>query len=111
VEPFLVIGYIMFYLGPYFPAIWILRKIQARRPVDSFVWRHPLISLALLILPLGIIIDAMLEVTLVRTGFYIYAQVIPFGSVFADRHTNSRSSGNRDGDVRDDPGRRAALSR
>ena len=26
VEPFLVIGYIMFYLGPYFPAIWILRK-------------------------------------------------------------------------------------
>ena len=47
VEPFLVIGYIMFYLGPYFPAIWILRKLQARRPVDSFVWRHPLISLAL----------------------------------------------------------------
>lgn len=37
VEPFLVIGYIMFYLGPYFPAIWILRKLQARRPVDSFV--------------------------------------------------------------------------
>ena len=29
VEPFLVIGYIMFYLGPYFPAIWILRKLQA----------------------------------------------------------------------------------
>src|SRR6185312_15190674 len=51
VEPFLVIGYIMFYLGPYFPPIWIL-------------------------------IDAMLEITLVRTGFYIYAQVIPFGSVF-----------------------------
>ena len=32
VEPFLVIGYIMFYLGPYFPAIWILRKLQARGP-------------------------------------------------------------------------------
>ena len=30
VEPFLVIGYIMFYLGPYFPAIWILRKLQAQ---------------------------------------------------------------------------------
>ena len=82
VEPFLVIGYIMFYLGPYFPAIWILRKIQARRPVDSFVWRHPLVSLALIIFPIGILIDAMLEITLVRTGFYIYAQVIPFGSVF-----------------------------
>ena len=24
----------------------------------------------------------MLEVTLVRTGFYIYSQVIPFGSIF-----------------------------
>jgi len=82
VEPFLVIGYIMFYLGPYFPAIWILRRIQARRPMDSFVWRHPLISLALIILPVGILIDAMLEITLVRTGFYIYAQVIPFGSAF-----------------------------
>ena len=82
VEPFLVIGYIMFYLGPYFPAIWILRKLQARRPVDSFVWRHPLISLALLILPIGFVIDMMLEVTLVRTGFYIYSQVIPLGSIF-----------------------------
>jgi hypothetical protein len=82
VEPFLVIGYIMFYLGPYFPAIWVLRKLQARRPVDSFVWRHPLISLALIILPIGFVIDMMLEVTLVRTGFYIYSQVIPWGSIF-----------------------------
>ena len=82
VEPFLVIGYIMFYLGPYFPAIWILRKLQARRPVDSIVWRHPLISMALIILPIGFVFDMMLEVTLVRTGFYIYSQVIPFGSIF-----------------------------
>ena len=37
----------------------------------------------MLILPIGIVIDAMLEITLVRTGFYIYSQVIPFGSVFA----------------------------
>ena len=35
VEPFLVIGYVMFYLGPYFPAIWILRKIQAAAPVRT----------------------------------------------------------------------------
>ncbi|MDH6194537.1 hypothetical protein M2272_001166 [Mycobacterium frederiksbergense] len=83
VEPFLVIGYIMFYLGPYFPAIWILRKLQAKRSPESFVWRHPLISLALIILPIGFVIDMMLEVTLVRTGFYIYSQVIPFGSLFA----------------------------
>ena len=85
VEPFLVIGYIMFYLAPYFPAIWILRRIQARRPVDSFVWRHPLISLALIILPIGIVFDAMLEITLVRTGMYIYSQVIPFGSIFTGK--------------------------
>ncbi|TDH57002.1 spirocyclase, AveC family [Mycobacterium eburneum] len=82
VEPFLVLGYIMFYLGPYFPAIWILRRIQARSPVDSFVWRHPLISLAVIILPIGIVLDAALEMTLVRTGMYIYSQVIPFGSAF-----------------------------
>ena len=32
VEPFIVFGYITFYFGPYFPAIWILRKMQARGP-------------------------------------------------------------------------------
>ncbi|MBV8929060.1 MAG: spirocyclase AveC family protein [Mycobacteriaceae bacterium] len=83
VEPFIVIGYVMFYFAPYFPAVWLLRRIQARRPVDSFVWRHPLISLGALILVIGFIFDAILEVTLVRTGLYIYSQVIPFGSLFA----------------------------
>ena len=82
IEPFVVIGYVMFQFGPYFPAVWVLRKIQARRSVDSFVWRHPLISLGVLILVFGFIIDMILEVTLVRTGMYIYAQVIPFGSIF-----------------------------
>jgi Spirocyclase AveC-like len=83
VEPFIVIGYVMFYFGPYFPAVWILRKIQARRPVDSLVWRHPLLCLAGLILVVGFIFDAWLEISLVRTGLYIYSQVIPFGSMFA----------------------------
>lgn len=81
VEPFVVLGYIMFYLAPYFPGIWLLRKIQARRPVDSFVWRHPLISLAICILPFGMVLDAALEITLVQTGMYIYSQV-PIGSIF-----------------------------
>ena len=31
VEPFIVFGYVTFYFGPYFPAIWILRKMQAKR--------------------------------------------------------------------------------
>jgi Spirocyclase AveC-like len=83
VEPFVVIGYVMFYLGPYFPAIWILRRLQAKRPPDSFVWRHPLISLAAIIFPIGVVLDAFLEITLVRTGMYIYSQVVPWGSIFA----------------------------
>ena len=82
IEPFVVIGYVMFQFGPYFPAIWILRRIQARQPVDSFAWRHPLISLGVLIFVVGFIIDMILEVTLVRTGMYIYSHVIPFGSIF-----------------------------
>src|SRR5256714_13897509 len=57
VEPFIVIGYVAFYLAPFFPAVWILRRIQRRRAVDSFVWRHPLISLALLIYVIGFVYD------------------------------------------------------
>ncbi|WP_084270541.1 spirocyclase AveC family protein [Mycobacterium avium] len=82
VEPFIVIGYAFFYVGPYFPAVWILRRIQERRPVDSFVWRHPLISMGALIFLIGFVFDAWLEISCIRTGLYIYSQVIPFGSVF-----------------------------
>jgi hypothetical protein len=82
VEPFIVILYATFYLGPYFPSIWILRKIQAKRPLGSFVWRHPLISLAIVIYLVGFVYDAFLEIANIRTGLYIYDQVIPFGSVF-----------------------------
>ncbi|BBY24991.1 hypothetical protein MSTO_51960 [Mycobacterium stomatepiae] len=48
VEPFVVFGYVMFYFGPYFPAVWILRKLQAKYGPQSFVSRHPLWSLGLL---------------------------------------------------------------
>jgi hypothetical protein len=85
VEPFIVIGYVVFYLAPFFPAVWLLRRIQRRRPVDSFVWRHPLVSLALLIYVIGFIYDAIQEILLIRTGLYIYSQVIPFGSVFTGK--------------------------
>ncbi|HXY28009.1 MAG TPA: spirocyclase AveC family protein, partial [Acidimicrobiales bacterium] len=83
VEPFVVVGYVMFYLAPFFPAVWILRRIQRRRPVASFVWRHPLVSLALLIYVVGFVYDAVQEIVLVRTGMYVYSQVIPWGSVFS----------------------------
>lgn len=83
VEPFLVFGYVMFYFAPYFPSVRILRNLQAKRGPQAFVSRHPLISLGLLALVIGFIFDACLEIFLVRTGMYIYSQVIPFGSVFA----------------------------
>jgi hypothetical protein len=83
VEPFIVIGYATFYMAPFFPAIWILRKLQAKRSPESFVWKHPLISLSLLIYPIGFVFDAFLEIFLVRTQLYIYSQVVPFGSFAA----------------------------
>jgi hypothetical protein len=79
-----VIGYSTFYfIGPFFASHRILRRLQARASADSFVWRRPLVSLALLLFVTGFIMDAFLEIFLVRTGLYIYSQVIPWGSVFA----------------------------
>jgi hypothetical protein len=63
--------------------MWILRRLQAGWPVDSFVWRHPLITLAALIYIFGFLVDMILEVTMIRTGLYIYSQVPPIGSIFA----------------------------
>jgi hypothetical protein len=85
VEPLVVFGYVMFYLLPFFPAIYILRRLQRSRPLESFVWRHPLISLGLLIFVIGFVFDAVLEIFSIRAGLYIYSQVIPFGSVFAGK--------------------------
>jgi hypothetical protein len=82
VEPFIVIGYATFYFGPFFPAAAVLRRLQARASTDAFVWRHPLITMAALIVPIGFVFDACLEVFLVHTGAYIYAQVTPWGSLF-----------------------------
>ena len=83
VEPFIVIGYATFYMAPFFPAVWLLRRLQARRPVDAFVWQHPLVALSGLILAIGFVFDAALEISLVRTQLYIYSQVIPWGSYAA----------------------------
>lgn len=82
VEPFVVFGYVMFYFGPYFPAVWILRKLQARRSPEHFVSKHPLVSLGLITCAIGFVMDAFLENTLIHWGMYIYSQVIPWGSVF-----------------------------
>src|SRR4030095_16704137 len=84
VEPFIVIGYSTFSSsGPSFAASWILRRMQARAATNSFVLRHPLFTLASLLFTVGFVMDAFLEIFLVRTGLYIYSQVIPWGSLFA----------------------------
>lgn len=83
VEPFIVVGYATFYMAPFFPAVWLVRRLKARRPVESFVWRHPLLTLAGLIFAIGFVFDACLEIFLVRTQLYIYSQVVPFGSFAA----------------------------
>src|SRR4029453_537381 len=49
VEPFVVLGYVTFCLFPFFPGLWILRRLQRRFGVHSFFQRHPLISLAVLV--------------------------------------------------------------
>ena len=85
VEPLIVLGYATFYVGPFFPAVWVLRRIQQRRPVTSLVWRHPLLTLTVLIFVIGFLFDAILEIVCVRTGLYIYSQVIPWGSLWAGK--------------------------
>jgi len=84
VEPFVVIGYASFYfIVPFFFSMWLLRSWQARTALDAFVWRHPLVSLGLLLFVIGFIFDAALEIFSVHAGLYIYSQVIPWGSLFA----------------------------
>ena len=85
VEPFVVIGYVMFYLAPFFPAIWILRRLQrdaSRRLVRLAAPAH---QPGVLIYVIGFVYDAIQEILLVRTQLYIYSQVIPFGSVFTGK--------------------------
>src|SRR5262245_14072676 len=84
VEPFVVIGYAAFYfVVPFFTSSWILRGIQARASVDSFVWRRPLLSLGLLLFAMGFLFDAILEIFSIHAGLYVYSQVMPWGSLFA----------------------------
>ncbi len=81
VEPYIVFLYATFYLAPYFPAIWILRRLQKGASMNAFVWRHPLISLGVLTYLCGFAIDAMTETFLIKTGIFFYSQVIPWGSL------------------------------
>jgi hypothetical protein len=82
VEPLFIAAISMFVVPPFFPAIWFLRRLQARRSPDAFVSRHPLISLSGLVFAFGFVYDFAMEELCVRIGLYTFTQVIPFGSVF-----------------------------
>ena len=82
VEPFVVFGYVMFYFGPYFPAVWILRKLQAKYGPEAFVSRHPLVCLGLLTLVIGFIFDAWVVSSSCTPACTSTPQVIPWVLIF-----------------------------
>ncbi|OBK17630.1 spirocyclase AveC family protein [Mycobacterium asiaticum] len=82
VEPLFIPAISMFVFPPFLPAVWALRRIQARSAVDSFVWRHPLVTLSGFVFIAGFLYDFAMEALCVRLGLYSFTQVIPFGSLF-----------------------------
>jgi hypothetical protein len=86
VEPFVCIAYASVLIVPAFVAIPLLRRLQARRPVDTFVWRHPLITLSLITFVIGFALDAVVEIFCVSKRVYAYTQVPEFGSIFVGQY-------------------------
>jgi hypothetical protein len=86
IEPLVDFAYATVLVGPVFVAIPLLRRVQARYPVDAFVWRHPLLSLSAITFVLGFVIDATVELFSVSTRIYTYTQVPPVGSIFTGRY-------------------------
>lgn len=50
--------------------------------MDTFVWRHPLITLSLITFVIGFALDAVVEIFCVSKRVYAYTQVPEFGSIF-----------------------------
>lgn len=86
VEPFVCIAYATVLVGPVFIAMPLLRRLQARYSVDSFVWRHPFIALGAITFVIGFCLDAAVEIFCVSTRVYAYTQVPPFGSIFVGEY-------------------------
>lgn len=81
IEPLTSVIYAPYVLLPYFLAMPILRALQRHREPEAFVWRRPLVSIALLTFVIGVIWDAAQEILLTRTQFLTYTHVIEFGSI------------------------------
>ncbi|WP_082279412.1 spirocyclase AveC family protein [Mycobacterium colombiense] len=87
IEPLTSFIYAPYVLVPYFLAMPILRTIQRRSDPGAFVWRHPLISIAVLTFVIGVIWDAAQEILLTRAQFLTYSHVIDFGSIDAGKNS------------------------
>jgi hypothetical protein len=86
IEPLTSFIYAPYVLPPYFVGIWLLRRLQATRSSDSFVWRHALLSLGFFTFCAGVIWDASQEILLVNTQFLTYTHIIPFGSLYVGEY-------------------------
>lgn len=81
IEPLTSFIYAPYVLLPYFLAMPILRAVQRRSDPNAFVWRHPLVAIAVLTFVIGAIWDAAQEILLTRTQFLTYSHVVEFGSI------------------------------
>ena len=88
VEPFIVFGYVPFYFGPYFPAIWILRKLQADLAVRNPWSGAPAAQPGLLTLVIGFVFDAFWRSPWCGPSMYISSQGSRSGCVFTGNPTS-----------------------
>jgi hypothetical protein len=86
VEPFVCIAYASVLILPTFAAIPLLQRLQRGRSIDSFTWRHPLITLSSITLVIGFALDAVVEIFCVSKRVYAYTQVPEFGSIFVGQY-------------------------
>lgn len=82
IDPLMNFIYAPFVLTPYLIAISILKRMQRKRAMDSFVWKRPLVSLAVITFLATLVWDSFQEIFLVATQFYTYTHIVPFGSIF-----------------------------
>lgn len=82
IEPLTSFVYAPYVALPYFLAMPLLKRLQKNRARDAFVWRRPLVSVALLTFVIGFAWDALQEMFLVNTQFLTYTHVVPFGSLW-----------------------------
>lgn len=87
IEPcFGFIGYFGFYMATPVLAVFLLRRlILPRLNPSAFPSRHPLVALTVLTFAVGFAVDTIVEMSMLKTGVFTYAQVPSFGSIHKGR--------------------------